>query len=235
MLKIGTDPELFLRDKVTKDFVSAYGNFPGTKQNPFPIEKGAVQVDGMALEFNITPATTVDEFDDNIAVVLTQLDEMVRKVSNEIEIAFEPFAAFDPDYFSICDFESKILGCDPDFDEFGNEKTPPEGMQDRPFRTAAGHVHIGFTENQNPLAAEHFENCKVIARQFKNIKGYVPVTWSETERCKYYGAPPSFRPKTYGIELRSPSNLWVQNSKTRREMFITTYKNMIELGAKYAL
>lgn len=235
MLRIGCDPELFLRDKITKDFVSAYGKFPGTKRNPFPVEKGAVQVDGMALEFNIEPATTVEEFDGNIQTVLNQIEIMVNDVSPDLEIAFEPFAAFDPEYFSICDFDSKILGCDPDFDEYGNEKIPPEGMQDHPFRTAAGHVHVGWTQNQNPLAKDHFENCKLVAKQFKTIKGYVPITSSEARRCQFYGAPPSFRPKPYGIELRSPSNLWVENSQSRRDMFITTYKTMMEIGEKHAL
>jgi hypothetical protein len=58
--KIGADPEFFLRDKATGKFVSAHGLIPGTKRQPMKVDKGAVQVDGMALEFNIDPVTNLD-------------------------------------------------------------------------------------------------------------------------------------------------------------------------------
>lgn len=232
-LTLGCDPEVALRDKITHDIVSAHTLFPGTKKDPFKLDRGAVQVDGMALEFNIHPARTIEDFELNITTVLTQLDEMLKKVGNdELEMLFEPVARFDPTYFSIIPLEPKILGCEPDFDENGNEKVPPEGMQDLPFRTMAGHMHIGFREGGDPLEHEHFENCKVIAKRFKTAKGYVPLTPQERERTRYYGAPGSFRPKAYGIELRSPSNKWVQTQSGREEMFKITYKTMMDIGAK---
>ena len=57
---IGCDPEVFVK----KDglFKSAHGLIKGDKKNPFKIRSGAVQVDGMALEFNIDPAHNEDEF-----------------------------------------------------------------------------------------------------------------------------------------------------------------------------
>lgn len=222
-LKFGCDPEVFLRDKWTKDFVSAFGLFPGTKKNPYPLDRGAVQVDGMALEFNIIPASTKEEFVRNIIAVKSQITEMVDKVgNNDLEIVYEPVANFDRDYFNYQPFEPKILGCDPDFDENGIEKTPPDGMQDRPFRTAAGHVHIGFTEGADPRSPMHFENCKRIAKAFKNYSGYVPVTAAERQRVQFYGKPGSFRPKSYGIELRSPSNLWIRTPEEISQMFDRT-------------
>ncbi len=48
---IGADPEIFLRRR-GKAF-SAHGVIPGTKKEPHNVEKGAVQVDGMAVEFNV--------------------------------------------------------------------------------------------------------------------------------------------------------------------------------------
>jgi hypothetical protein len=233
MLRIGADPEVFLRDRSTRDFVSAHDIFPGTKKNPHKVDKGAVQVDGFAFEFNIDPAETEREFVTNIEVVLEQMREMIRNKAPNLEMAFVPFAAFDPMYFMLQDLTPKILGCDPDFDEFGNEKVPPDGMQDRPFRTAAGHVHIGFTKDQDPFGTDHFENCKLIAREFKNVEGFLPITTDETRRTQYYGMPGSFRPKSYGVELRSPSNLWVETPEGRSKMFRTVYTKMMELGHRY--
>lgn len=231
-LSFGCDPEVFLQDKWTKDIVSAHGLFPGTKKEPFAVDKGAVQVDGMALEFNIHPAKTIEEFNGNIETVLHQMTEMVHKVSPDLQLLFEPVAVFDPMYFSLQPLEGKILGCDPDFDEYGNEKTPPEGAQDNNIRTAAGHVHIGWREGGEAFEEKHFNDCKIISSKFKILKGYVPITAAERERAKLYGAPGSFRPKSYGIELRSPSNKWVETKAGREEMFKITYKGMIDLGNK---
>ena len=51
---IGADPELFVMKN--GKFHSADDLIPGSKDEPYPVENGAVKVDGMALEFNIRPA-----------------------------------------------------------------------------------------------------------------------------------------------------------------------------------
>ena len=56
----GADPELFV--KRDGEFKSGHGLIEGGKENPYPVERGAVQVDGMALEFNIDPAADEDNF-----------------------------------------------------------------------------------------------------------------------------------------------------------------------------
>lgn len=231
----GCDPEIFLRDKKTKEFASAYGRFPGTKAEPFKIERGAVQVDGMALEFNIDPVDNEKDFIQNIDIVLAQLNEMVRNNAPECEIAFEPYASFDPIYFMVQPFEPKLLGCEPDFDDNGTEKAPSSDNQDRPFRTAAGHYHIGFTKGQTPREKAHFEKCMLIAKAFKNAEGFVPVTTNEQKRTALYGKPGSFRPKSYGIELRSPSNRWVETREGRSRMFRTVSAKMQELAPRLGL
>lgn len=231
----GCDPEVFLRDKRTKEFQSAYGLFPGTKAAPFKIERGAVQVDGMALEFNIDPVDNEKDFIQNIDIVLAQLNEMVRTNAPDCEIAFEPYASFDPIYFMCQPFEPKLLGCEPDFDEYGTEKAPSSDNQDRPFRTAAGHYHIGFTKGQTPQEKAHFEKCMLIAKAFKNAEGFTPQTTNEQKRTALYGKPGSFRPKSYGVELRSPSNRWVETREGRSKMFNIVQKKMTELAPRLGL
>lgn len=226
--KLGCDPELFLFDGL--EYVSAYGKFPGTKKEPHKLNKGAVQVDGMALEFNIDPAETAQEFSDNIEEVKEQITRMVADVDPKLVMVFTPFARFEEKYFHVQPVECKILGCDPDYGKDGQQKVPNPELMNRPFRTAAGHLHIGWTEGQDPMEASHFEDCRFIANLFENVKGFVPETPDELERTKYYGAPPSFRPKPYGVELRSPSNLWVQSPKSHKRMFKTVQRVMESLG-----
>lgn len=233
-IKLGTDPETFL--KLGNKFITADGVVPGTKDNPFAVDKGAVQVDGTALEFNIHPAETAEEFDKNITVVLTQIKEMVKKVDKDIEIVFTPIAKFDAEYFANLPLKSKILGCDPDWNIRGGIIEKDEKQINNPIRTAAGHIHIGFTENESVNDPVHFEDCRFLAEHFYRL-GRVPyaqygvLSLEEQERLKYYGGNGAFRPKPYGVELRQYSNLWVQRSATRINSF-NFIKSKVESLAK---
>lgn len=229
--KYGADPETFLQ--VGDKFISAHGLFPGTKAEPFKVEKGAVQVDGLALEFNIDPAETASEFSGNIKTVLAQMNEMVKKVDKDMKIVFTPFATFDVKYFKELPDECKILGCDPDYRAAdGRMNEPPADLTNRPFRTAAGHYHIGWSEGEDPMRKIHFEDCRFIANHFYE-RGPEPIRrdpWAiskeESDRLHHYGHSGSFRPKPYGVELRQYSNVWVREEATRLKMFNFIDRNM---------
>lgn len=223
---VGTDPEVFL--SLGSEFISAYGLFPGTKNDPFKVDKGAIQVDGTALEFNIDPASSDDEFDKNIETVLNQMKEMVKDVDKDIKINFRPVARFSPEKFKEFPEDCKILGCDPDYEPtYGKQNNPPN-IKDLPFRTAAGHVHIGWTKDEDVFSPVHFEDCRAVAKFFygKRPLSLKNKTPEEMFREKYYGAGMPFRPKPYGVELRGYSNLWVENSSSRKEMFNFIQDNM---------
>ena len=86
---VGADPEVFVQQQGI--FRSAYNLIKGDKKNPQRVNKGAVQVDGMALEFNIEPAANADEFLVNIDTVFNTLRSMVP----DYDIAVTPVAHFD--------------------------------------------------------------------------------------------------------------------------------------------
>ncbi|TXH16543.1 MAG: hypothetical protein E6R03_05310 [Hyphomicrobiaceae bacterium] len=215
--RIGTDPEMFLFDKKGK-FVAACGLFPGTKQEPYKVEGGAIQVDGLALEFNINPADSCEEFTRYIARVLEQIDDMLVPLGLTRE--FIPYVDIDPSYFASLPDEAKILGCDPDFSGMtGLRKEPPE-IGNLPFRTAAGHLHIGWGEHLDPDDPLHFEDCRYVA---EHISVHTGNLWYLTAACwqrlKYYGGERAFRPKTYGVEVRSLDNLWVANKQLQVRLY----------------
>ena len=217
-IKIGCDPELFVKEG--DKYISAHGLFPGTKSNPYKVDKGAVQVDGMALEFNIDPAETVEEFDKNIKTVLNQVRAMARKVDKGLKLDIVPVANFDNEYFFYQPVESKILGCDPDYNIRGDQNVSPNYLVETPVRTAAGHVHIGWTENESVDNPIHFEDCRYVAETFHHRSSlFAPKHRNEYERLRYYGNHGAFRPKSYGVELRSPSNLWIKSAASRKEVF----------------
>lgn len=207
-IKIGADPELF----VQKDgkFVSAHGLIPGTKENPYPVNKGAVQVDGMALEFNIDPSTGFHDFELNINTVLHELRKMVP---SEYEFVLSATAEFDLEYMKTLPKEAIELGCDPDYNGWtGQVNERPE--QHPVMRTAAGHVHIGWTVDVDPYNDEHFVLCSEVAQELDALLGIHSILIDKNQkRRQMYGQAGAFRPKSYGIEYRVLSNYWVANSQ----------------------
>jgi hypothetical protein len=222
---VGCDPEVFLINGQGEFIAAGEVGIPGTKRKPYPLEKGACQVDGLALEFNIDPAETPEEFDKNISTVLKQLDEIVEdKGGKSLRITFAPYAEFDPIYFALLDYKSKQLGCDPDYDHHGNMKTPDAELTIKPIRTAGGHVHLGFTEDEDPMEPKHFLKCVNLSQASLKRRFFTPRTPMEKARCEHYAVSGSFRPKHYGMEFRTPSNLWVSRPRDRKEIFSITKK-----------
>ncbi len=215
-IKIGCDPEFFL--KKDGKFVSAFGMVEGTKANPLPVPNGAVQVDGMALEFISDAGTTSEEFLGNINSVMKNFRDIIAE---EYEFVFSPVAEFGAEYIASQPPEAKILGCDPDYNAYTGLANPkPNG--EVPFRTASGHIHIGWTENEDPLHPEHFEACRMLTKQLDHVLGIGEQFWDDdTVRKQMYGALGAFRPKPYGVEYRVLSNAWLRDDRLIEFIFDT--------------
>lgn len=213
----GCDPELFVkRDGI---FQSGFGLIPGTKEAPHKVDKGAVQVDGMALELNIEPASNVDEFVGNLAEVMRQLKEMVP----EFEVVATPVAEFGAEYLSKQPLEAKELGCDPDFNAWEDGDVNPRPDGDATFRTGAGHIHIGWTNGENIRDPEHLEACIALVKQLDCSLGLLSVLFDgNTQRRQLYGKAGAFRPKHYGVEYRVLSNCWLESEELTRLVYKVT-------------
>jgi hypothetical protein len=204
--KLGADPEFFVKDG--DKYVSAYGLVKGTKNNPQKVQLGAVQVDGMALEYNIDPVTTEADFISYNRHVLKELRDVVDP---KLSFAFDPVATFGYDYIQGQDEEAKKLGCTPDFNAYtGEENAPPDA--EMPFRTASGHIHVGWTKGMDIEDPEHLEACRMMVKQLDAVLGTASVVWdSDPTRRQLYGKAGAFRPKSYGVEYRVMSNAWLKN------------------------
>lgn len=209
---IGTDPELFIRSG--GKFISSHDLMPGTKVNPYPVDCGAVQVDGVAAEFNIIPASTFDEYLHNIKSVRQQMLDMIRHGAPDAELVAVPTAYFDPEYFESLPEETKLLGCTPDYDAYtGEPNCPPH--TDEPFRTGSGHQHIGWTMGEDVEDPNHFGLCCELVKELDRVVYPLTRTYDfDDKRRTLYGAPGSFRPKHYGVEYRAISNAFLQSDDT---------------------
>lgn len=214
---VGADPELFM----VKDgqFVWPTNEIPGNKKSPYKIEGGAVQIDGAALEFNIDPAEDAETFDKRIQLVMDQLLAMLPSGYSFSE--GNNTATFDVDYYQSLPAELKVVGCDPDWDAYSERENKP--MKESAVlntRFAGGHVHVGWTENENVKDYSHLLSCISLAKQLDYYVSLPGLLYDrQPGRRQFYGRMGQFRPKPYGVEYRTPSNWWIWKSETRQLMF----------------
>lgn len=204
---IGADPEVFIKKRGGK-FIGAFGITHGTKEAPVPIGYGSyLQVDGMALEFNILPAPNSNIFTDRVSNTLKVIKENHLSPRN-FEMVIQPTVEFDEEEWQRVPEENKILGCDPDYCAWTlGLNTPPNG--DVSFRTGAGHIHLGWGNNFH-IDDNFLSVCASVAKEMDATVGLASLLFdSDTKRRKLYGKAGAFRPKKYGIEYRTLSNQWV--------------------------
>lgn len=221
---VGADPELFMQNPISGAFVSAsdfscLARIPGTKHEPFKVPYGAVQIDGTALEFNIDPAKTVDEFVGYIRSVRKTLTEMVPGYN----VLAVPVARFDPTYFKFeVPTSAQELGCNPDYNGWSEDMNPRPDSAGEPMRTASGHLHIGWTEGADVEDKDHFLYCCKVARQLDYYLGMSSLLWDpDNTRRTLYGKAGAFRPKSYGMEYRVLSNKWLDSEPLMRWVYNT--------------
>ncbi|MBW1801307.1 MAG: hypothetical protein JRJ85_11340 [Deltaproteobacteria bacterium] len=215
-LLIGNDPEVFVK----KDgvLVSAYGLIEGDKEHPQLVRNGMVQVDGMALEFGIDPAATEEQFIFRIEDVMGQLKAMIPGY----ELDISPVAHFGEEMIQAQPEKAKELGCSPDFSAYtGGENHPPNA--ELPFRTAAGHIHIGWTEGEKIESKQHIDMVEALVKQLDFFLALPSLLFDEDkQRREMYGAAGCYRPKSYGCEYRTLSNKWLGSRDTMSLVYNNT-------------
>lgn len=220
VILIGCDPEVFVKNKKGVH-VSAHGMVPGTKRNPYQVSAGAIQVDGMALEFNIKPASSRDEF---ILACGAMLEVLKEGLPKEHTLDIVPAVEFSQPEFDRAPEESKELGCDPDFNAWTGQINPrPNG--DTLLRTAAGHIHIGWTKDKDPFEDSHFRDCCSLVKQLDYFLGLPSLHWDRDDRRRMlYGKAGAFRPKPYGVEYRVLSNQWLLSKERMSFVYTSAYR-----------
>lgn len=250
MFKIGADPEFFLRNKETGAHISAHGIVMGNKLNPYPLQCGACQVDGTAVEFNIDPTETPEEFVHNIHTVLKQIRRMVPP---KLEFDFSPCIEYNPVYFKALPKISVELGCVPDWNCY-TRTLNPQPKDVGTMRTGAGHLHVGWTDGEDVEDEVHMDNCVLLAQKLDAVLYPAARHWDKDIKREFmYGNRGAFRPKHYGVEYRTPSNAWLRHPKlwpwlfdrtmqiarmvadgvdpeSHREMFVAPHKELLENG-----
>ena len=212
LVRIGSDPETFLRDAAGK-YISSVGLIGGSKDEPMPIGNGcSVQEDNVTVEFNTPPTNNPEEF---VNAINYNLDWITRRASElNLSVVFTPSAEFDDEQLNTD--AAQTFGCDPDFNawEFGATNPRPRS-KNRNLRSAGGHIHIEAPE------LDKLELTKAM-----DLFVGVPMLKFDQDkrRRQLYGKAGAYRPKSYGIEYRSASNAWLANDETKKWAFEQTQK-----------
>lgn len=202
-ITIGADPEVFVSKNGS--FFPATGLVPGTKAEPFKVEKGAVQVDGLALEFNIDPARSYEEFQTNLDVVSTQLRSMVP----DYEFMKTPAVVLSRLHKAVIPKQDLVMGCNPDFNAYSEELNDGPDP-DTDVRAAGGHLHIGGYFPDGATPRQKYMLSVRLARLMDQYVGVYSVLWDNDDlRRKIYGRAGACRLKEYGLEYRTLSNKWI--------------------------
>lgn len=231
---LGCDPELFLFDSATHEVISAHDVIPAEKAQPEPVILGAIQHDGLALEFNISPAASLKEWLNNISAVMGSLENRIKQHSPNFEFSITPSHKFLVSYVKTLPPEVQALGCSPDFNAYsGKENDSPNPpiyraeSGNRVLRTAAGHIHIGWTDEVDPWDKTHFADCTKVTKQLDCALGSLAPIWDNDKlRQVLYGKKGTFRPKSYGVEYRVLSNRWLANKQMQAWVYMATQHAM---------
>lgn len=194
---IGADPEFFIKKKYG-GYTSAVGLIGGSKWEPKKIDEDghAILEDNVAIEFNIKPASSFDEFRSSIHKVLDHIRGILPgyEFSKESAVSFPQEELMTP--------EAQMFGCEPDFDAWRECVNEKPCADDKNLRSAGGHIHVGSDlAINNPIA---------VIRAMDLFLG-VPSTQLDagTLRRELYGKAGCFRAKNYGVEYRTLSNFWI--------------------------
>lgn len=224
---IGADPEMFLglpSDTGNPLLLSAHGMFPGNKVSPYEVTGGAIQVDGMAAEININPTSVREEFMSNIKTVMADLETFLMPGVTILHGL--PVAHFPPELMAMQPPEARELGCEPDYNGWTGDVNPrPNG--EVLFRTASGHIHLGWEANcADPYGdKDHYATACAVARQMDYYVGIYSLLWDpDNQRRELYGKAGAFRSKSYGIEYRTPSTAWLADEKLQAWVFDASMK-----------
>lgn len=125
-ITLGSDPEIFIENQ-DGEIISAIGLVPGSKHEPHPIDEDGhfIQTDNIALEYNIPPCKTEDEFVYHINYVKDYLEALVS--AHGYKLSLRASDEIDPKYLD--DPQALEFGCESDLNPYTcsvNEKPSSE-------------------------------------------------------------------------------------------------------------
>lgn len=213
-ITLGTDPELFLQKD--NKIISAIGKIGGSKSDPQPISDNGhfIQEDNVAIEYNIPPCVTRENWVFHNNFVKDYLEVLVSTMG--CTLAIEASATLEAS--ELDNDVAKLAGCEPDFNVWKECVNEPADLSETNLRVCGGHISIGW---DNPTQEQQLDMVKAMDATV----GLESVLLdSDTLRKSLYGKAGCFRFREYGIEYRTLSNFWIRSDDSLKWSWDTTMK-----------
>lgn len=233
LIKVGADPELAIYDG-KGSVLMACGKIPGTKKKPFAIEGSKtglhIQEDGVSLEFNMKEIEIKGFYKQTLAAM------------GELKKLIPTYFGAGADYYitdgyafkeaELAKFPQAMkFGCDPDYQAYkrGEKRAALDASALGSVRLYGGHIHIGYDREKCPVPDWAIvQGMEALGYALLVAEGLDP----QRSRRKFYGVPGLYRPKSYGLEYRTPSNFWCVQPQ-RIETMLNIAQAIVNKPGKY--
>lgn len=150
---IGSDFELFLMDKEKSKVVNAKPYVKGSKRKPYNFDQSSpfwcTSLDNASFEGNIPPASSPEEFSQNIQKVI---DYLKGTLPENIVPIHNCAVRFDPSELQTR--EAMTLGCESSMNAYTGYENPRPDASITNLRTCCTHVHIKYDDMNLDLSRE---------------------------------------------------------------------------------
>lgn len=203
---MGTDPEIFLKDKSGKN-VPAFNVLK-------PKQTGARAFwDGFQAEFAI-PEGGQGCLQSLAYYIQYGLDDIRQQAKCSVDFDLTDAIPVDKALLQALPDEHVELGCDPSINAYGTPSGVHSDPRELPWRFAGGHIHFGDTYLRAlPEMQKMGTAIKTVMDLDKTLGVWSIAAFQALEttkvRRKYYGLAGEFRLPNHGLEYRTLSNHWL--------------------------
>lgn len=198
---------------------------------------GAIQIDGIAVEFTTNPMSCRNHIIQDIAGKFLAIKELVKTANKNWRVGILPAVSLTPEQLQALPKEAQIFGCSPDLDIYGEAEKclAVVDASTNPVRSFGGHMHASFAGGGLELLGNDYgkksmvdwfsENSTMLTITLDRIIGITSVAMTggelETRRRSIYGQAGRIRVQDYGgIEYRTPSNFWLMHPVVANYMML---------------
>ncbi len=207
---IGTDPEFFIRSDKGK-YLNAETMFPGTKDEPFPMNSGAgLQTDNVAVEF---ASPVGKDGGDLVTKLRNTFKELFLMMPANTVLDLSPAALFDNDQLQT--EQAQLFGCSPSYCAWDLVENERPNATVSNLRSVGAHIHIGKADGDgNDFLLDPYGKINTV-RMCDAFHGIISVVLDTSKesvmRKALYGKAGEHRPKEYGVEYRTLSPFWMKS------------------------
>lgn len=214
---MGSDPEFMIKNQ-DGSLKSAIGIIKGTKEKRQKIGNGhQVYYDNVLAECAVKPGSSKEEVVENFGDCFRHLADLIRPYIILVE------ASGHYPESEVQHAEAQKFGCDPDMCAYKLEVNAPPMVPEDGFRTAGGHIHVGFSGGVGDEYETSLKRLWII-RMMDLFVGIPSLLMDNGEksiiRRRLYGKAGCHRQCfDYGVEYRSLSNFWLASPKLVELMY----------------